>query len=173
MILQSPDEIIAAADRHGLPLMDYRTTEEKAGLQPLDASRFSLSPWARWIAMDSNGKIYEYADIPRPSEGRWFTADECEQIGRIDDTTGIDWRQTLTPVNHAAPVDSRIALTVTTIAQLTLTECEELARQIAAAMGTERTLQLCAALDDAVVVRGGQAQPARDDDYAALTAAMQ
>jgi len=89
--------------KHGCDV--YPHVVEKA--QPLDVSRWQLSRWARWVAADDGGDVWEYKSQPVILAGnhikRWWPGDGwAKAIGTID-ITGIDWRRTLTPVNQAQP----------------------------------------------------------------------
>lgn len=89
--------------KHGVEVYDYRTQEEKA--QPLDLSRWQLSPWTKWVAViDNSGEVWEYEDEPRIAVAMWHWGDgsRAQCIDTID-LTGIDWRLTLTPVSQAQP----------------------------------------------------------------------
>ena len=89
--------------KHGVKVYDYRTDEEKA--QPLDVSRWQLSPWAKWAAAESCGSVFEHECKPHVDRDMWAYGGRCMLIGTIS-MTGIDWRQTLTAVNvglHAQP----------------------------------------------------------------------
>lgn len=113
MILESVEEIRA----QGVTV--YPHVVEKA--QPLDVSRFTLSPWARWLAMDENGYVWEYQQRPfyRQDGTAWVWPPRAQfrNLGRID-TAGIDWRETLTAVNqtqHSDWMEAHIAAEVAAI----------------------------------------------------------
>jgi len=89
--------------------------------QPLDVSQFALSPWARWVAMDENGYVWEYDLRPFYRQGEtmwvWPPRAQSRNLGRID-TAGIDWRETLTAVNQEQPSDWMRAHIATEIAAI-------------------------------------------------------
>lgn len=69
---------------------------------PLDVSRWQLSLWAKWVAViDNSGEVWEYEDEPHIAVAMWHwgNGSRAQCIGTID-MTGVDWRQTLTPVNQ-------------------------------------------------------------------------
>lgn len=87
-------------------LLDTMTAEEAARCagqpkaQPLDVSQWQLSPWAKWVAADAHGEVWQYQFEPVLARNVWGA--QCGRfifIGYID-MTGIDWRKTLTPVNQ-------------------------------------------------------------------------
>lgn len=82
--------------KHGVKVYDYRTDEEKA--QPLDVSRWQLSPWAKWVAAESCGSVFEHNCKPHVDREMWAYGGRCRLIGTIS-MAGIDWRRTLTAVN--------------------------------------------------------------------------
>jgi len=87
------------AIKQGVTVYDYRTQEERA--QPLDVSRWQLSPWAKWVAViDSSGEVWEYEDEPHIAVAMWHWGDgsRAQCIDTIN-MAGIDWRLTLTAVN--------------------------------------------------------------------------
>lgn len=115
MILESIDEI----RRQGVTVYPH-VVEPKA--QPLDVSRFTLSPWARWVAMiDDTGEVWEFEQRPfyrlGETEWTWPPRAQAQCIGTID-PTGIDWRETLTAVNqtqHSDWMEAHIATEVAAI----------------------------------------------------------
>lgn len=80
--------------RHGCDVYPY--VVEKA--QPLDVSRWQLSPWAKRIAAESCGSVFEYECQPHVDRETWAYGGRCRLIGTIN-MAGIDWRRTLTAVN--------------------------------------------------------------------------
>lgn len=95
-------------------------TEPKA--QPLDVSLFSVPAWARWIAADEAGHIYPYSAEPVCGKYSWICHESeiyinaSNKLGTIN-LTGIDWRQTLTPVpaQHSDFMQAHIATEVAVI----------------------------------------------------------
>ena len=114
MILESISELKA----QGVTVYPH-VVEPKA--QPLDVSRFTLSPWARWVAMDENGYVWEYQQRPfyRQDGTAWVWPPRAQfrNLGRID-PAGIDWRETLTAVNQEQPSDWMRAHIATEIAAI-------------------------------------------------------
>lgn len=104
--LGTPDAMILASlveRAMGIERRLHQHVVEKA--QPLDVSRWRLSPWAKWVAADASGDIFEFSVKPEPQEQRriWVYNDpNCDEqyqhIGTIR-MAGIDWRKTLTAVN--------------------------------------------------------------------------
>ncbi len=87
------------AIRHGVTVKDYRTDEEKA--QPLDVSQWQLSPWAKWVAADADGTVWEFDKKVTERLFAWIILDDigkASYVGHIN-MAGIDWRRTLTAVN--------------------------------------------------------------------------
>lgn len=80
--------------KHGVEV--YPHVVEKA--QPLDVSRWQLSPWAKRIAAESCGSVFEYECQPHVDRETWAYGGRCRLIGTIN-MAGIDWRRTLTAVN--------------------------------------------------------------------------
>lgn len=111
MILETLDELRQQQAQPALVLKDYRTADERAGLQPLDVRQWALEPWAKWVAADSMGLVWQYEIQPERLDYVWDSDYDSRisilRVGTID-MTGIDWRQTLTPVNQeaAAPIAS-------------------------------------------------------------------
>lgn len=79
-------------------------TLTQQGAQPLDVSRFTLSPWAKWIAADEDGEVWEYSKEPPCDKYGWGMPAhpfEMSRVGKVN-PLGANWRQTLTPVNQVA-----------------------------------------------------------------------
>jgi hypothetical protein len=90
------------AIKHGVTVYPH-VAEPQA--QPLDLSPWTLSPWAKWVAADADGYVDEYECKPHTDREMWAYGGRCKIVGRID-MTGIDWRQTLTPVNQADTIEA-------------------------------------------------------------------
>jgi len=64
----------------------------------LNVAQFPLAPWARWIAANQDGLVYQYEHEPAASMPYWWIAPGRQSYVGIIDLAGVDWRQTLTPV---------------------------------------------------------------------------
>lgn len=114
MILESVDEIRAPDEKAPSDWMQLHIAAEVAAIdatpepkaQPLDVSRWQLSPWAKWVAADEDGVVYMYENCPTTYNngmwGLWRATGISTRCGCID-LAGIDWRLTLTPVNQEQP----------------------------------------------------------------------
>lgn len=85
-------------------------TEAKA---KIDVSLFDIAPWARWVAVDASGAVWQYSVKPIQSFRIWRLEDDADDsasgsfLGHIS-MTGIDWTQTLTPVNQEQPAPAQL-----------------------------------------------------------------
>lgn len=65
-----------------------------------DVSQFKLSPWARWVAVDGVGNVYEYEYMPYIGVHEWMhNSGRSRRIGVVC-MACIKWTQTLTAVNQ-------------------------------------------------------------------------
>ena len=69
----------------------------------LDVIRLTSPSWAKWTAMDADGEVWAYEDMPAAAKTMWRTqGGNVRSIGYAN-VDGIDWTQTLTPVNVTTP----------------------------------------------------------------------
>lgn len=90
--------------RHGnYAFLARPEANEAIEVQPepaFDVSRFKLSSWARWVAVDDVGNVYEYEYMPYIGVHEWMhTSGRSQRIGEIH-MACIKWTQTLTAVNQ-------------------------------------------------------------------------
>lgn len=91
-------EAVANLKAHMAQRRIWRNSRRKT--QPLDVSRFELSPWAKWIAADENGVWHEYDSEPEIAIDYWLPTGQWGILGKSD-LRGVHWSKTLTPVNQA------------------------------------------------------------------------
>lgn len=89
--------------RHGnYAFLSRPEANECIEVQPepaFDVSRFTLSPWARWIAADENGMWHEYDKEPEIAIDHWLPTGQWGILGKSD-LRWVHWSQTLTAVNQ-------------------------------------------------------------------------
>lgn len=109
----------------------YVYVKNEHGVQ-LNVAQFPLAPWARWIAANQDGLVYQYEHEPAASMPYWWIAPGRQSYVGIIDLTGVDWRQTLTLVSACGDTPTRPETVLGwQLAQLDAAQLEAVAQHLA------------------------------------------
>lgn len=66
----------------------------------VDGESFDLHPWARYVATDKDGEVWEYADEPEEIyDLYWHSYGMCDQVTSFE-TEKEDWAKSLIKVGE-------------------------------------------------------------------------
>ena len=67
----------------------------------VEGKSFDLKPWARYVAIDKDGEVWQYDDEPRTTYDLYWTANVglCDQITTVKEDVG-DWDKSLIKVGE-------------------------------------------------------------------------